>query len=231
MIHHRNKRLVNKKWETDKVFIIIPWEEGATVTFVFSCTTCFCVSFPIRLDCIFLGTFFTFPLLLTVLSTEVLFYTSEVSKSSRRIMVDATLLWTDVNFLLDNIFVWSLSKLPWKVVPSSVKLKILISLKTFVAYFTDESVCRHERLRRKRNDLSIWICLVKLISVTNLKIIEKKYLYTINMHLDPLGSSAAVVVLYNIYAEDPSMLKVETIYLVFLDPLSLLYNTVKYYTR
>jgi hypothetical protein len=31
-------------------------------------------------------------------------------------------------------------------VSSSVKLKILISLESFVAYFTDESVCCHECL-------------------------------------------------------------------------------------
>jgi len=131
------------------------------------------MSFPIRLDCIFFGALFTFPLLLTMLSTKVLFYTCEITKCSWRVMVDTSLLWTDVNFLLNNIFVGSLSKLPWKVVSSSMKLKVLISLEPFVAYFTDESVCCHECLRWESNDLGIWICIVKLISITNLKYMKK----------------------------------------------------------
>lgn len=39
----------------------------------------------------------------------------------------------------------------------SVKLKVLVSLEPFVAYFAYESVRRHEGLRRESNDLGIWI--------------------------------------------------------------------------
>ena len=52
--------------------LVIPWEEGSTVTSVLPSATGFGVSFPIWLNCILLGALVTFPLLLTVLSAEVL---------------------------------------------------------------------------------------------------------------------------------------------------------------
>ena len=115
------------------------------------------MSFPIRLDCVFLGALFALPLLLAVLSAEVLLYPREVAECPGRVVVDAALLWTDVHLLLD-LLVGPLTQLPWKVVAPSVKLKVLIPLEPFVAYLADETVGGHESLWRKSNDLGIWIC-------------------------------------------------------------------------
>ena len=135
----------------------LPWEEGATVTLVFSSATGLSVSFPIRLDCVFLGALVTLPLLLAVLPAEVLLDAGEVSECPRRIVVDAGLLRADVHLLL-YFLVRPLPQLPWKVVTPPVKLKVLIPLEPFVAYLTYESVGGHEGLGRKSNNLSIWIC-------------------------------------------------------------------------
>ena len=49
----------------------------------------------------------------------------------------------------------------------SVKLKVLVSLEPFVAYFAYESVRGHEGLRRESNDLGIWICNMKNLEEKN----------------------------------------------------------------
>lgn len=106
------------------------------------------MSFPIRLDCVFLRTLFTLPLLLAVFPAEMLLDSGEVPERSRRVVVDAGLLWANVHLLLDHIFVRSLPKLPWKIVTPPMKLQVLVPLETFVAYLADESVRRHKCGRR-----------------------------------------------------------------------------------
>ncbi|KAF7814122.1 reverse transcriptase [Senna tora] len=71
------------------------------------------------------------------------------------VMVHTRGFWAHIH-LLPHLFVCSLLQLPWQVVASSVKLKILVSLKPFVADLTDEPVCRQERLGRQGYDFSIW---------------------------------------------------------------------------
>nr|GMD05825.1 protein FAR1-RELATED SEQUENCE 5-like [Ipomoea batatas] len=70
--------------------------------------------FPIRLDSILLGALITLPFLLPMLSAKVFLDPSEVPESSRR--------------------------LPWQVVPSPVKLQVLVPLETLVADFAYEPI-------------------------------------------------------------------------------------------
>ena len=121
---------------------MLPGKKGSTVTLILSSPTGLGVSFPIRLDSIFLRTLLTLPLFLSMFSAEMLLYSGEVSKSSRRVMVDAGLLGANINLLL-HLLVQSLLELPGKVVTPSVKLQILVSLETLVAYFADETVFCH----------------------------------------------------------------------------------------
>lgn len=119
-----------------------PRKEGTTITLILPSTTNLNMSLPIRLNSIFLRTFITFPLLFTMFSTKMLLNSSQISQSSRRIMMNTARFRTNIN-PLPNLFARSLPQLPWQVMASSMKLKILISLKSFVAYFAYESVCRH----------------------------------------------------------------------------------------
>lgn len=120
---------------------MLPGEESAAVTPVFSGATSFGMRFPIRLNSVFLWTLFTFPLLLAVFSAKVLLDSSQISQSPWWIMMHTRYFWTYID-LLSDFFACSLLQLPWQVVSSSVKLKILISLKTLVADLTYESVFR-----------------------------------------------------------------------------------------
>lgn len=106
------------------------------------------MSFPVRLNCVFLRTLLTFPLLLTMLSAEMLLDARQISEGPGGVVVDAALFRAYVNLFLDLIFVGSLLQLPWEVMPSSVELQVLVPLETFVADFTDEPVCRHQGLWR-----------------------------------------------------------------------------------
>jgi hypothetical protein len=58
-------------------------------------------------------------------------------------MMDTGLFRADINTFF-YFFVSPLLELPWKVVSSPMELKVLISLKPFTAYFTQESVGGHE---------------------------------------------------------------------------------------
>lgn len=120
-------------------------EECSAVAFILSSPANLTMSFPIRLDRIFLGTFFALPFLLAMFSAEMFLDAGEVSQSSGRVMVNTSLLRTDIHFLLD-FFVGSLLQLPRKIVTSPVQLQILVSLKTLVAYFAYEPICSHQRL-------------------------------------------------------------------------------------
>lgn len=121
---------------------IPPRKHRAAVTFILSGTANLGVSFPIRLNCIFLGAFLAFPLLLTVLSAEVLFNSGEITQRSRRVMVDTRWFRADIH-PLPHLLARPLPQLPWQIVTSPVKLQILVPLKPFVANFAYESVRRH----------------------------------------------------------------------------------------
>jgi len=101
---------------------------------------------PIRLNSIFLGALLTLPLLLPMLSAVVLLYACQVSQGSRGIVMHTTLLRAHIHLLPHLIFVCSLLQLPRKVVPASMQLQILVSLKTLAANFTYETVGGHQGL-------------------------------------------------------------------------------------
>ncbi|KAL4576571.1 hypothetical protein LXL04_012667 [Taraxacum kok-saghyz] len=71
---------------------------------------------------------------------KVFLDSGEISKCSRRIMVDASFLRANVDFLLDGFFSVSLLQLPWQIVTSPMKLQVLVSLEAFVADFTYKSL-------------------------------------------------------------------------------------------
>lgn len=119
-----------------------PGENGSAVALILSCAADFRVRLPIGLNRVLLGALIAFPLLLAVLSAEVLFDTSEITECSCWVVVDARRFWTHVN-PLSNFCAGSLLELPWQVVASPVQLKVLVSLKSFVADFTYEPVCGH----------------------------------------------------------------------------------------
>lgn len=135
----------------------VPREKGSTVTSVVPCATDLGVSLPIWLNCITLWTFFTLPLFLTMFSTKVLSDPSEVPKSPWRFMMYACWLWAHVYFLPYHIFVSSLLQLPWQIMASSMKLKILISLETFVADLTHKSIACQQAFWRQGYYFSIWV--------------------------------------------------------------------------
>ena len=64
---------------------------------------------------------------------------SEIAKRSGRIVVNTGGLWTNVNSLAD-LFRRPLPELPWQVMTSPVKLKVLVALEAFVADLTHETI-------------------------------------------------------------------------------------------
>lgn len=121
---------------------IPPSKHSPAVTFILSGSTSLHVRFPIALYCILLRTPFTLPFLLAVFSTKVFLYPCKVTKRSRWVVVHTRRFWTNINSLA-NLFARSLTKLPWQVMSSSVKLEVLVSLKPFVTDLTYKSVCCH----------------------------------------------------------------------------------------
>nr|GLL24951.1 hypothetical protein BHM03_00029805 [Ipomoea trifida] len=93
---------------------------------------------PLPLDSILLRALITLPFLLPMLSAEVFLDPSEVPESSRRVMVNAVLLRAYIHLLLDHLLVVPLLQLPWQVVPSLVKLQVLVPLETLVVDFAYE---------------------------------------------------------------------------------------------
>lgn len=92
------------------------------------------VNLPIWLKCVFLWTLVTFPLLFPMFSIEMLFHPSEIAQSSGRIMMNIGLPGIDIDSFT-HLLAWPLPKLPWEIVTLSMKLKILISLKSFCCGF------------------------------------------------------------------------------------------------
>lgn len=121
-----------------------PGENSSTVAFVFSCTASLGMSFPVRMYSVLLWTPFTFPFLLTVFPAEMLLDSGKVTKCPSRVVVDTGGFRAHVDALSDHVSAASLPELPWKVVSSSMKLKVLVSLETLVANFTYKSVCSQE---------------------------------------------------------------------------------------
>lgn len=117
----------------------LPGEKGSAVTSVFSSSTGFRVSLPIWLNCIDLWTLLTLPFLLPMFPTEVFLDSCKIAKGPWGMVVDTCGLRANIGFLF-YLFAVSLLQLPWKVVASPVELKVLISLKPFVADLTDKSI-------------------------------------------------------------------------------------------
>lgn len=105
------------------------------------------MSLPIRLHCIFLGALVTFPFFLSMFAAEVLFNAGEISQCPSRVVVDASRLGAYIN-PFSNLSGGSLPELPWKIVASSVQLKVLVPLKPFVTDLTHKSVGCHQRCWR-----------------------------------------------------------------------------------
>ncbi|MFS8012059.1 hypothetical protein Hanom_Chr14g01316301 [Helianthus anomalus] len=81
-----------------------PGEKGTTVTLVLSGATSLGMSFPVRLNCILLGTFFTLPFLLSVFPAIMFLDTGKISKCPRRIMMDTCFFGANIDFLLYGFF-------------------------------------------------------------------------------------------------------------------------------
>lgn len=97
------------------------------------------MSFPIRLNRVFLRTLVAFPLLLAVFSTKMLLYPRKIPQSSRRVVMYARSFRAHIDPLFD-LLARPLSELPWQIMTPTMKLQILIPLKPFVANFTYESI-------------------------------------------------------------------------------------------
>ena len=134
-----------------------PRKESSAVAAILPCSACLHVSLPIRLHGILLRTLLAFVLLLSVLAGEMLFYACKVPERTSRVVMEAAWLRTDVDFLLD-FRAASLSELPRQIMSSPVQLQVLVSLKSFVAYFANKSVGCQKRPRRKSDDFGIRIC-------------------------------------------------------------------------
>lgn len=112
---------------------------------------------PIGLYGVFLGAPLALPLLLAVLSTEVLFYSRQIAKGSCRVVMHAGGLRAHIDPLPD-FFGCSLPQLPRQVVASPMELQVLITLEPFVADLAHETVGCEERCRRQSDHLrfGIW---------------------------------------------------------------------------
>ena len=115
------------------------------------------MSLPIGLHGILLRTLFAFVLLLSVLAGKMLFDASQVPKRTSWIVMKAGGFGTNVDFLL-HFRAASLPEFPRQIMASPMQLQVLVSLKTFMADFADESIRRQKRSRRKGHDFGIRIC-------------------------------------------------------------------------
>lgn len=137
--------------------VFIPGKKSPTVTSIFPRATGLGMSLPVGLNSVSFGAPVALPLLLPMLSAEMLLDASEISQRPGGIMVHAGGFWAYVNSL-PHLRARSLFQFPWQVMPSPVKLQVLISLEPFAADLTDESVGSHESPRRQSNHFCIWVC-------------------------------------------------------------------------
>jgi len=128
-------------------FWLLPGKNGSTVTSIFSSTTGFWVSFPIRLNRIYLWALFTFPLLLSMLSAVVFLDSCKIPEGPRGVVVNAWRFRANVGFLF-YLFTVPLLQLPGEVMAPPVKLQVLISLETLVTDLTNKSISGQKGLRR-----------------------------------------------------------------------------------
>lgn len=126
---------------------ILPRKQGSTIAFILAGATNLGMRLPIRLDRVFLGAFIALPLFLPVLPAEVLLDPRQIAESSRRMVVDAAGLGADINPFPD-IFPRPLPQLPRQIMSPTMKLQVLVPLKTLIADFADESVRRQQSLGR-----------------------------------------------------------------------------------
>ena len=115
------------------------------------------MSLPVRLHSVPLRALVALPLLLAVFTAEVLLDAREITQRARRVVMNAALLRAHIHSL-SRLLAAPLPQLPWEIMPPPVKLKVLVSLKPFPAYLTQEPVCRHQGLWRQGDHLSVRIC-------------------------------------------------------------------------
>lgn len=123
-----------------------PGEEGAAVATILTGAANLSVSLQVGLNGVSLRTLIALPFFLSMLSAKMFLDACEISQSSRRIMVNTSGFWAEIN-PLPHLFGALLPQLPWKIVASPVQLQVLLSLKSLVTHFADESVRRHQRFR------------------------------------------------------------------------------------
>lgn len=98
--------------------------------------------FPVGLNGVFLRTLIAPPFLLAVFPAKMFLDAGEIPKSAIRIVMNAAWFRTYVH-LFPYFTIRSLSEFPRQVMPSPVKLEVLVSLETFVTDLTHESIPRH----------------------------------------------------------------------------------------
>ena len=117
-----------------------PGKNTATVTGMASGTARFEVGFVIRLNGIAFRALVTNPLfVVAMLPPKMLLYPNKIAKSMTRVMVQTAWFWAHKHPLL-HLLSLPLKQFPWHFVPSSVHLKVLVSLKPLVADLTHISV-------------------------------------------------------------------------------------------
>lgn len=130
---------INKRKKTK---LARPGENGATVALILASAAALGMSFPIRLNGVFLRTLITLPLLFAVFPAVMFLDSSQITESAIRVVMNAARFRTYVHSF-PYFAIRSLPELPRQVVPSSVELEVLVSLETFVTDLTDEPVPCH----------------------------------------------------------------------------------------